>query len=356
MTHFLKDILRQPDELRRTIEHLQADGERVLEAAIRTVRGARRVFLTGIGSSWHAALNATTFFYANAQPVYLQDSAELLQYATFPADSVVIVISRSGRSIEIVQLAEKARHAGATIIGITNSPDGPLAKQSQIPIVIPVALDHAISVNTYSTLAAATAILAASVAGKFSASLASSLSQSVAAAGRTFPDWQSQIADSKWLAPGAVTYFLARGSSLGTAQEARLIWEEGVKSPATAMGSSSFRHGPQEMISQGYRFALWIDGSRQREKDLVMARDLRQLGASVMLTGQNVPDDAGDLVFQLPAIPSEWQFMIDIIPVQLVADRLAALSGVDCDTFRLCSFVVEDDGGLLPNSTAREKT
>src|SRR5207248_2855320 len=104
-----------------------------------------------------------------------------------------------------------------------------------------------------------------------------------------------------------------------------------------------------------------IDALQQREKDLALARDLRKLGASVMLIGQNLPDDAGDaagkaaknLVFQLPAIPAEWQFLIDVIPAQLVADKLAALSGADCDTFRLCSFVVEDDdGGLLPKSAS----
>ncbi len=67
-----------------------------------------------------------------------------------------------------------------------------------------------------------------------------------------------------------------------------------------------------------------------------------------MLIGQKLPNDAGDLVFQLPAIPSEWQFLIDIIPAQLVAERLSRLSGVDCDTFRLSSYVVEDEYGLLP--------
>ena len=90
-----------------------------------------------------------------------------------------------------------------------------------------------------------------------------------------------------------------------------------------------------------------------REQDLAVARDLRKLGARVMLIGQKLPEDAGDLVFQLPAIPAEWQFLIDIVPAQLVADRLAALSGVDCDTFRLCSFVVEDEGGLLPKEAKK---
>jgi hypothetical protein len=60
-------------------------------------------------------------------------------------------------------------------------------------------------------------------------------------------------------------------------------------------------------------------------------------------------------VFELPQIASEWQFLIDIIPAQLVAERLARLSGSDPDTFRLSSFVVEDEAGLLPKQVNKEK-
>jgi fructoselysine-6-P-deglycase FrlB-like protein len=119
------------------------------------------------------------------------------------------------------------------------------------------------------------------------------------------------------------------------------------------MGAASFRHGPQEIVQNGMRLGIWIDGTRMREQDLTLARDLRKLGARVMLIGQRLPEDAGDLVFQLPEIPSEWQFLIDIIPAQLVAERLARMSGSDPDTFRLCSFVVEDEAGLLPGENAK---
>src|SRR5206468_3839291 len=87
MTHFLKDILRQSEELRRTIGLLSQDGggRPALEAATAAIRGARHIYLTGIGSSWHAAL------------------------------------------------------------------------------VVPIAFDHAISVNTYTTLALAAGMLASSV-------------------------------------------------------------------------------------------------------------------------------------------------------------------------------------------------
>ncbi|HKW61712.1 MAG TPA: SIS domain-containing protein [Candidatus Acidoferrum sp.] len=375
MTHFLKDILRQPEELRWTIELLtgpKAAGRGSLDAATAAIRGARHVYLTGIGSSWHAALNVSVLFHQHAHPVYLHDAAELLTFAAFPKDSAMIIISRSGKSTEIVQLARKARQAGVTVIGITNVPEGTLAKEAHHAIVVPIALDHAISVNTYTALALAAGMLATSVVGSTAtlgcapgagasetaqarvpvlpnlATLAESLTRAFAEAGSAIPRWQEQIAKSEWLKPHSTTYFLARGSSLGSAYEARLMWEEGVKSAATAMGTGSFRHGPQEIVNKGLHFGMWIDGVHMREQDFALARDLRKLGASVMLIGQKVPEDAGDLVFQLPAIPAEWQFLMDIIPAQLVAERLAGLSRVDCDTFRLCSFIVEDEGGLLP--------
>ncbi len=373
MTHFLRDILRQPEELRRTIEFLSSEGRRALDAGVAAVRGARDVYLTGMGSSWHAALNVGAIFHQHGHPVYLQDATELLQFATLPRDAAIIVISRSGRSIEIVQLLAKARQAGATVVGVTNSADGPLAKDAPISIVIPVEMDHAISVNTYSTLALAAGILASSAVGSFDSGLADTLSRSIAEAWRAIPGWQEQLADTTWLAPHSTYYFLARGSSLGNAYETRLMWEEGVKSPATAMGTGSFRHGPQEIVGprEGARppetantkianrdmcFGIWIDGAHMREQDLAVARDLRQLDGRVMLIGQKLLEDAGDLVFQLPNIPPEWQFLIDIIPAQLAAERLSRLSGVDCDSFRLSSYIVEDEYGLLPREAKKKSS
>ncbi|HKD51849.1 MAG TPA: SIS domain-containing protein [Candidatus Acidoferrum sp.] len=375
MTHFLKDILRQPVELQRTIELFAGTngaGRATLEAAAAAIRSARHVYLTGIGSSWHAALNVGAMFYQHAHPVYLLDADELLRFGAFPRNSAMIIISRSGKSTEIVQLARKASKAGVKVIGITNVPESPLGKEANHAIVVPITLDHAISVNTYTTLALAMGMLASSVVQEGSSlqglkpsekgtgapelklrpgkdsQLAESLSHAFAEAGRAIPAWQELIAKSVWLKPHSAAYFLARGSSLGSACEARLMWEEGVKSPASSMGTGSFRHGPQEIVNKGVRFGIWIDGTQMREQDFALARDLRKLGASVMLIGQKLPEDAGDLVFQLPAIPAGWQSLIDIIPAQLVAERLAGLSAVDCDTFRLSSFIVEDEGGLLP--------
>ncbi|HEX3470318.1 MAG TPA: SIS domain-containing protein [Silvibacterium sp.] len=352
MTRLLEDIIRQPDELLRVIDHLSGAGRKWLESAASAIRGAHHVYVTGIGASWNAALSAGSIFYSGGRPVYMLDASELLQFSKIPPDAVILVLSRSGKSIEIVKLLDKARAAGATVIGVTNFEDGPLAQEAAIPLVIPVKADHGISVNTYTALAAAAAAIACATVSSFDENLAAALSGAVTETAKSIPEWQQQLANTSWLLPDVPYYFLARGYSLASAYEASLLWEEGAKLPATAMGTGSFRHGPQEVMMQDVRIAIWIDNEQMREQDLAIAHDLRGLGASVMLTGRDIPKDAADLVFQLPRAPLQWQFLADIFPAQLAAERLAQLAGVDCDSFRFASYIVEDDHGLVPNGIA----
>ena len=50
------------------------------------MQNARQVYLTGIGSSWRAALTAAPLFSQRGCPVYLQDAAELLQFSAIPSE------------------------------------------------------------------------------------------------------------------------------------------------------------------------------------------------------------------------------------------------------------------------------
>ena len=345
-THFLEDILRQPEELSRTIEYLTGPGRNALHQGSSVIQSGRDIFLTGIGASWHATVGASSLLQDVGRPVHTQEASELLHCTTIPRGSVIVVLSRTGRSIEIVQLLEKAKLSDASVIGLTNSEDSPLARESRVAIAVPTKLDHAISVNAYSTLLIAAGALASSTFDSF-LPVAPTLLRAVREVRQSLEVWQRQVEQSGWFVEGVPYYFLARGGSLGSCHEARLLWEEGAKIPATAMSTSGFRHGPQEIVREGLRFCMWIDQSRMRDQDLSVAYDLRELGASVMLIGENLPPDAGDLVCQLPNSPTNWQFAIDVFPIQLAAERMSRLLGVDCDSFRVCSYVVEDEHGLL---------
>ena len=354
-THFKRNILRQPSELSHVLELLSGPLQSQLQETAKLVQQSRHVFLTGIGASWHAAMGAGALFSQQGRPVYMVEAPDLLHFASLSPGAVVIALSRTGRSIEIVQLAAKVRDAGARLVGITNCADSPLAKESTIALVLPIALDHAISVNTYSTLALTAAALATCGSDDFQ-KISESFQLGLAQLPERIRAWTDEISASNWLAPRAPSYFLARGPSLASAYESRLLWEEGAKTAATAMTTSAFRHGPQEIVTPGLRVCIWVDPVIMRTQDLSVAKDLRKLGAVVALIGQDLPTDYSDLSLAVPRVRAEWQFVMDIIPMQLAAEVLSRRSGVDCDSFRVCSYIVEDDFGLLGKNGSRTST
>lgn len=340
-THCLRDILRQPGELRKCLDNVQPS----LDRAAAILRDATDVYIAGIGASWSAGMGAQAIFAEGGRSGNLVDAAELLHQTSFRPGSAILLLSRSGKSIEVVTLLDRAAKAGVKVVGVTNAPDSPLGKRSDAPVLLGIGFDHAISVVTYSTVALAGGLLAAAAIGK--PPDAEALRRSFDALPKAIDGWRAQLAGNAWFTADKATYFLARLGSLASAHETRLMWEETAKAPASALTTGGFRHGPQEIVEPGLRVGLWIDAKTRREEDFALARDLRKLGTKVMTIGQGLPADTGDLVFELPPIPASWQFVTDIIPAQLAAEHLSRLRGMDCDNFRLSSHVVTKEGGLL---------
>src|SRR5258707_2175741 len=351
MTKFYEDILKEPTELLRSLDHTLRDGRSSLEEAARILKKSERIYIVGIGSSWNAGLDVLSFFNAAGRPAILCDASEILHFGAIPKNAAIIVLSRSGKSTEIVQLLGKVASSGTKTIAITNTPDSPLALQADVVLKMMAAFDHAVSVSMYSVLAMIGALLACATEGRLDKSLSAELQSAMSRAGASLSSWREQIAARDWLDPQSPTYLLARAAALGNCHEGRLLWEEAAKLPASAMPTGGFRHGPQEVVREGLRIALWIDRETMRAQDLALAGDLRKLGVKVLLIGQDLPSDAGDLVLRIPAIRREWQFLIDIIPIQIAAELLSHAGNQDCDTFRLCQYIVEDEGGILPRES-----
>jgi glutamine---fructose-6-phosphate transaminase (isomerizing) len=215
--------------------------------------------------------------------------------------------------------------------------------------------DHQVSISMYSALAMTGGLLASATSDNLDDSLETQLQSSLSAAAAAIVPWQKQVTGSAWLHPQTMTYFLGRGASRASCHEGRLLWEEAAKIPASAMPTGGFRHGPQEAVREGLRVGLWIDREKMRAQDLALAGDLRKFGVKVLLIGQDMPRNAGDLVLEIPAVRPEWQFLIDVIPIQIAAERLAYLGNRDCDSFRICPYVVEEEGGLIQSKRRPEE-
>ena len=357
MTHLFEDIQREPETLRNILSTaLGPDKDSYRKAADALAQG-RPLYIVGMGASWHAGMAVASSFHARKRPAVLCDAAELLYHGSVAENSSVLLLSRSGKSKEIVDLARNLRSRNATIVSVTNDPRSPLAVESDYFIDLQAPFDTNVSVTMYSGIALSGCLLASLSCGDEVVTVGTLLDRALAEAQVSIPAWAHHLDTGDWLSVDAPYYFLARGASVATCNEARLLWEEAAKSTATALTTSGFRHGPQEMVRPELRVALWLDKDHLQRHDLELARDLQTLGVKVLLIGQQVEAPSANLFLQLPTIPSEWQFLIDIIPMQIAAERLALLAGRDCDSFRLCSYVVTDEGGLsLENRDAESRT
>jgi len=345
MTKLLEDILQEPGTLEGCLSNLLTSCSAEIEAAARIVSAASMVRVVGIGSSWNASLAVAVALDDAGVPSQAWDASELLYFGGNRANTVALVLSRSGRSVEVVRLLDRFQAQGCPLVGVTNSPDSPLGKRANVVLNLGARFDHLVSISMYSTLVLGGSLIGAGVRGQLEEA-GRALGEGFRQASAMLDGWRHQLAASAWLVAEAPTYFLARGGSLASAQEARLLWEEAAKAPATALSTGGFRHGSQEAIRPGMRVALWVHAEVLREADLQLAADLESAGVRVMLIGQNLPPHAAELVLDLPPAPTAWQPVIDVIPAQLAAEQLATLRAENCDGFRYCPYVIKQEGGL----------
>lgn len=347
MTKYFEDILKQPVQLQRSLHYTLTEGWPEVEKAIQLIRQAKTIYISSIGASWNAGLAIQTTFNEAGIPTQLCDSSEFLHFTNIPANSVVILLSRSGQSVEVVNAMVKCRVAGAGIISITNSAESALGQESDACLLTRVDFDHSISVNTYTSIILTGQLLASAFAVSFSKTeISKSLQQTFQQISIEIPRWKEIIDHSDWLNKDYSSYFLARGGSLSSAFESMLIWQEGAKQPASAMTTGAFRHGPQEILINRINIGIWIDNQIAREYDFKLINDLHDQGVKLLTIGHNLPPELKGLKIEMPEIPYSFQPVINIIPMQLAADLFASLKGEDCDSFRFCNFVVEHEGGL----------
>jgi len=153
MTKFYRDILQEPTELVKTLNFTLGEGKSSVDQAASILKKAAHIYIVGIGSSWNAGLAVMSFFNAAGRPTILCEASELLHFGKIAKNAAVVFLSRSGKSIEIVHLLDKAAASGAKIIAITNTPDSPLAMKADVVLKMMAAFDHAVSVSMYSALA-----------------------------------------------------------------------------------------------------------------------------------------------------------------------------------------------------------
>jgi glutamine---fructose-6-phosphate transaminase (isomerizing) len=342
-SRLLGDIRGQERSLEKVLAWQRGDGRGALLRSAGLLREARKIVVTGIGASLHAAFPLQYELAAKGFDCGIVESGELLHYQErLCAGAVVVVVSRSGESVEIVKLLARLKGVASHTIGITNEAASALGRGVDVAVIVGSLADEMVAVQSYTGTVAALLLLAGAVS-EFEAR-----QQEIAG---ILPRISSLIADQlerihEWddfFRVGSPIYLLGRGPSYASALEGALLFSETAKEPAVGLAGGSFRHGPVEIVDAGFRAIVFAAEGRTRQLNLGLARDLVRFGAMVRVVGPLRDDDGGLSFVEVPGV-SEWLApLVEIVPVQLAALRLAYVKGLEIGKFRHAPQVTRDE-------------
>jgi glucosamine--fructose-6-phosphate aminotransferase (isomerizing) len=330
----LRDEIReQPAVVRRLLDEGRAPiariAHRLRSAPIDTIVVAAR------GTSDHAAVYAQYVFGVRHRLlVALAAPSVISLYESEPrfGRSVVVGISQSGASPDIVGVVAAGRRQGVPTIAITNTAGSPLARAAEHTIDLLAGPERAIAATkTYTAELTAIALLSAALA-ESDEDLAAleAVPAALDAALETEADAE-RLAKSRVELSGCVV--LGRGYEYATAREWALKLKELARVLADPYSSADFQHGPLALLEPGFP-VLAVVPSGPPAADLIdLLRRIRDdHGVELLVISDR--DDARALGsgIALPAGVSDWLMpIVSIVPGQLFAYHLARARRLDPD-------------------------
>ncbi len=342
----LRDEIReQPDVAARLLLAARPVVDRV--AADMQRRGVELVVIAARGTSDHAAVYAQYVLGArNGLPVALAAPSLVTLYGRSPRyrDALVVGLSQSGRSPDVVGVVDAARHQGALTLAITNAPGSPLAAAADHVLDLGAGEERSVAATkTYTAELLAVAMLSAALGDDRAGSAAelATVPGAIAVAVESEDEAARIAADQASLDRAVV---LGRGFGYATAREWSLKLKEVAQLWADPYSAADFAHGPVSLLAPGSAVFATVAAGPARDAMLSPLRTLvAEVGADVLV----LSDDAearslGRWALSLPAGLPEWLGPIAaIVPAQLHAMHLAIARGLDPEQPRGLSKVTE---------------
>jgi glucosamine--fructose-6-phosphate aminotransferase (isomerizing) len=335
------EILEQPAVAARLLE--QAGPE--VEALCQVVRAAdpSHVVIAARGTSDHAAIYAQYALGVLAGlNVGLATPSVHSLYGAAPdyGRALVVGISQSGASPDIVGVISAARAQGAPTLAITNTPGSDMARAAEHHLDLRAGPERAVAATkTYTATLVALAMLTAGLAGgeaatdlaRLPGALAVALEQEAAA---------RRIADDQAALDRCVV--LGRGYHYATAREWSLKLKELAYVLADPYSSADFIHGPLALIEAGFpTFIVAPRGATSGDLEAVIERLGDELRARLLIVSDD-PEvrSRGHWSLALPQDLPEWLMpIVSIVPGQLHAMHLTMAKGRDPEQPRSISKV-----------------
>lgn len=343
-TRMREEICEQPAAVSRTVDGLLAQ-----TLAIRQLFGkAQSAVYCAIGTSRNAALYGSRLWntYLGITS-YIQDVDEEPNAAGTPGDAVVVALSQSGESGEILDAVARAQRAGRPTIAITNSAGSSLARAVDLPLITAAGLESAVpATKTYTTQMTALAAIITALTND--SELREGLQQLPAALEMIINRSIDISVVTAAATKGRAILIAGSGGCRSVADEIALKLQETCYLPAISSSEPGALHGPVALL--GPESVLLIVAPDRPPSP--QARALKRIAdrrSAVTISLGATAEFGARCTSWIPAanVPRPLQPILLAVPGQMLAERLAVALGLSPDTPRGLSKITrttpEDD-------------
>jgi len=334
------EIREQPEVLERILD--EGWGE-ILSATRHLRRGDfRSVMIAARGTSDNAALYAKYLFEVllGVPTALASPSSFTLYESKMNLDGVLVMgISQSGESQDVLETIRRSGELGAYTLTVTNNESSTMAKIGQHHLFLRAGKEESVAATkTYTAELMALYLLVRALKGE------ERLGHEV----QRLPELSRKVLESEWEGTERYRYaqymvVTSRGYNLATAEEAALKLMETTYVVAQAFSAADLRHGPIAMIGRDFPVLAIAPPGRTQPGMRSLVENLRERGAELVVISDEITMlDKASARFRVPdSLPEELSPILCAIPIQLLAETLARLKGHNADSPRGLSKVTE---------------
>lgn len=292
------------------------------------------------GTSDHAALYGQYLYQLEiGRPAYLAapSVASVFGRNVFTPRNLVVAISQSGASPDLLATLQGASDSGARVIAITNSPDSAMATMADLHIALSAGPELSVAATkTYTAelislfacvkLAAGWSMdeveSAVSVLAHYGGQLLGSFQPAVTSVAARFCDAERVLV-------------IGRGLSMSSAKETALKLMETCRIAASGWSAADAKHGPIGQIVEGTPVILFTSSAIGAESVIALRPLLISLGAKLYAVGGIRHDAQSEKLIadlRLQPIDDALLPVLEILPIQLIALELSLARGLDPDS------------------------
>ena len=286
-TRMYREAAQAPDVVREQLQGNAAHTTRLAERL--RAQPPRAVVTCARGSSDHAATFAR--YLIETRLGLLTSSAAPSVSSVYEArpdlaGTLVLAISQSGASPDVLATVSTARAAGAYVVALVNAESSPLAQLADEVLPLRAGTERSVAA-TKSYIASLSAIVQLVAAWARDAQLGEALQQAPELLARAWElDWSAGVTH---LAQASDLYVIGRGLGLAIAQEAALKLKETCALHAEAISAAELRHGPMALVRPGFPLLVFTQNDESRAGVVALAAELAGGGADVLLAGGHAP-------------------------------------------------------------------